>query len=206
MTNTKTVKATSEAAKVNSIGEANYMPGAKATFEVEQKSLYKTTAAIQSAIEAALVAGNSVQHEQQRIVCSVLLHVATHKNIHVVRNFLNTLPESNRKVSMSAFVERFGTVSFDDKGVAHYDKDKKLNLAGALALAWWKATKEEGYVPFSFAKEVAKLLTKAEKRLVKARPEEGDVISPEEVASLRNLYNSLPEVQAMSQEEQALAA
>ena len=183
----------------DNVAEVEVLTASEANFVVDDAQLYRTSTAINEAIKNVVKAGHSVQHEYQRILCSAMLHVATHKNIHIIRNVLDTVPAGTRKASMCAFVDMFAPVSFDDKGVAHYNKAKKLRLADAYKLPWWKAKKEETYTPFVLHTMLGKFLQRCEKHLLVAKPEEGDLISPEQVAALRKAYLAMPEVQAEKQ-------
>jgi hypothetical protein len=159
---------------------------------VEVNSLYTSTKAINEAIEKAVFAGSSLQNEYQRIACSVLKHLDTHKDIRLVRHFLDTMPKSLRKDSMSAFFDQYGAVSFDDKGVIHYNKERVCNLKAAIKMPWWKAKKEEVYRPFNLIAKLESVLKQAEKRLQEGvHAEQGDLLTPEQVEALRNVVVQL---------------
>lgn len=158
---------------------------------VSKESLYVTQQAIDEAIDRAIVSGNDLQTEYQRVACSVILHVAKHHDIRVARKLVETLPEGLRKRSMSAFLDRFAPISFDEEGVMTYDKNKKADIGGSLSFAWWKAASEGKYIPFILSNELQKLLDKAMKRLDKANPDKGDVVTGEQVAALSKLVASV---------------
>lgn len=161
------------------------------THVVSRDSLYTTLKAIDTALEAVIVAGNTVQQEYQRIACSSILHLATHKDIRVIRKLLETLPEGMRKKSMATFIDKFAPVSFDEEGEVHYNKDKKLRLGEALAMPWWKAAKESVYIPFDFIAQSEQLLMRAAKRLDKADAEKGDKITAEQLNAFAEFLNSI---------------
>lgn len=163
---------------------------------VSEAKLYGTLQAINTAIATATKAGEKVQVEYQRIAVSVIKHLHEHKDIRVVRNLLDTLPESLRKKAMSEFLDTFGKVRFDDQGVAHYDDTKQTQIGLALEKAWWKMSKESVYIPFDFEGEVLKLINKANKRLEKGvDKEKGDKLTKAQVAKLEALIQ-LPVKQA----------
>lgn len=192
-TNVKKVSSKAKAMEVNKevtvLTNDNHKPVEQDKAEplVNKDSLYTTQVAIDEAIELAVVSGNNLQVEYQRIACSVILHVAKHHDIRVARKLVETLPEGMRKRSMSAFIDKFAPVSFDEEGEMHYDKNKKADIAGSLSFAWWKAASEGKYVPFILANELQKLLDRAMKRLDRADPERGDVVTGEQVAALSRL-------------------
>lgn len=155
---------------------------------VSKAKLLTSTARIEAAIKAAVTNAKSVQMEYQLIACSAILHLGTHKDIRVIRNILDTMPESLRKVAMATFFDRYAPVAFDEEGQVHYDDDKKVQLGFALEQAWWKTVKETVYTPFVFITEVEKLITKAEKRFDSGVDvEKGDELNAAQIQSLRAL-------------------
>jgi len=177
-------------AKTAKVAEVTTEATAEPLHVVSRDSLYTTLKAIDTALEAVIVAGNTVQQEYQRIACSSILHLATHKDIRVIRKLLETLPEGMRKKSMATFIDKFAPVTFDEEGQVFYNKDKKLRLGEALAMPWWKAAKEAVYIPFVFTAEVEKLLMRAAKRLDKADADKGDQITAEQLNALAELMAS----------------
>lgn len=165
---------------------------------VTEGQLYKTAKAIEMAIAKAVVAGNALQVEYQLIACSLMTHLHQHKDIRLIRNFLGSLPEGMRKKSMSVYFEKFAQVMFDDEGEVHFDKERKLDLAGALALGWWKAAKETPYIPVNLLyiqKYIQTLLNKIDKAAAK-----GEVVPTEVTLTLSNLDADL-KVQIAKQDE-----
>ena len=155
---------------------------------VTKGSLFKTTADIAKAIVAANTKGNALQVDYHKIACSIIVHLATNKDIRVARSMLDTMPESLRKDSMSKFLDLYAPVSFDEEGQVHYDADKPAKLGEALAAPWWKAKLPTVYKPFDFEAEVQRLLERAEQRLTKGvSTEKGDKLSAANVAALRSL-------------------
>jgi hypothetical protein len=155
---------------------------------VTEKALYKSTAEINTAVEKAVKQGVSLQTAYQKIACSAIVHLGTHKDIRVIRNILDTLPEGLRKVAMATFFDRFAPVRFDDEGQVHYDDTKKVQLGLALETAWWKTAKEATYTPFVFEAEIQKLIDRASKKLEKGvDTSKGDSLSTEQINGLRAL-------------------
>lgn len=146
---------------------------------------------IESAIDKAVKAGNTVQQSFQIIACSALKHTAEHGDIRVIRKLLDSLPEAMRKVAMSTFIDKFGTVRFDEEGQAYYDKGKKLDLAGAVRTAWWKTAKEATYAPFVTVNELEKVYERAVKRFEKQDATKGDDIKATDLRAIRDLIDSL---------------
>lgn len=116
-----------------------------------------------------------------------------------------------RRKSMSAFFDKFASVSFDEnadgKMEITYNKDKKSNLIAALTFAWWKAAVESEYKPFDLAAELGKLLARAESKLKKGvSAERGDKVTAEQIAQLSSLQMAIaaaPDALETQQEEVA---
>lgn len=154
----------------------------------KQAQLYTTTAQINDAIAKAVKSANTVQLAYQKIACSAIVHLHEHKDIRVIRNLLDTMPEGLRKVAMATFFDRYAQVRFDDEGQAHYDATKKTQLGLALEKAWWKTVKESVYTPFVFQAEVQKLIDRAEARFTKGvDTSKGDKLNIKQIAALKAL-------------------
>lgn len=148
-------------------------------------------AAIETAIDKAKKAGESVMISLQIIACSTIKHTAEHGDIRVIRKLLADLPEGMRKVAMATFIDKFGTVRFDEEGEVHYDKSRKLNLAEAVRTAWWKTAKEAVYVPFNLVQEAQKFYERAVKRFEKQDATKGDDIPVEGLQLLHDAIVSM---------------
>lgn len=173
---------------------------------VSKDSLYTSTKAINDAVTKAVSATMETQLEWQRILCSAIQHLATHKDIRVIRNIRTNAPEGLRKASMDAFIDKFAPVTFDDKSEVHYNAERKLDLHGAMNLPWWKAAKETPYVPVNDKQELGKFISRMEKRFAKANPELGDHISIAFINDLKAIYNRMPDVAENVETEQQNAA
>lgn len=185
------------------VAKSNLDDAAKTTeVNIKASELYTTSKAINAATNTASKVGHNLQLEYQRIACSVIKHLDAHKDIRVVRHMMDTLPEGMRKKSMSAFLDKFASVSFVDneetgKQEINYNKDKASNLVGALVFPWWKAATESKYIPFNLEVELQKLIHRAEGKLKKGVSEDkGDNVTPEQIAQLtavaQNLHQGLP--------------
>ncbi len=175
---TKAKKVMGEAAVVETVAtvEATYKP-------LDRKVLLTSTKAIEAAIAEAKIAGDKAQNLYQTAACSALQHLYVHKDIRVIRNLLNTMSEGMRKKAMATFIDKFGQVTFDDKGEVHYNGERKLDLNGALNMAWWKAAAESVYVPYILEAKIKKILDDAKNKLAKGL-KEGDHVTTSLIAAL----------------------
>lgn len=110
----------------------------------------------------------------QSLALAVMVHVANHKDIRVLRKFIEDMPEGLRIKAMAVYFSKYAPVKMDDEGVFHYDPMGKLQLGLAMENAWWKSTPPERIQPFNFDVELQRLVDKAKKRMEKNI--EGDVI------------------------------
>lgn len=135
--------------------------------------LLKTEAEINTATDnyAKRLASDAVLGH--KIACSVLSHVATHKDIRVLRRFLDKIAQQDfvRLNSTKLWFETFGPVTFakDDKGkeTVSYDASKPTKLADAMQKSCWSFKSTEG-APYE-PKDIAKLI----ERLVKVVERDG---------------------------------
>jgi len=154
---------------------------------VKLDTLYSSVAAINKAVTNVTNGGVAIEIELQRVALSIMVHVAKHKDIMILRHFLDKLPESTRKDSMTAFFDMFATVSFaadenTKKVVAQFDASKKLDLASASLKPWYKATKQKQvHTPYDLLADIERVLAKATKRVQNKqaddRVENADVIA-----------------------------
>lgn len=157
---------------------------------VAYDSLYKTVEATNKAQDASRFRQDDENIELQRIACSHILHLGKHRDIMVIRRFLeNGMAENNRKDSMVAFFEKYAQVNVDGEGEITFAKDKRTDMAGALSKAWYKMTKPSIYKGWVFSVELAKFLEAAEKHANK--PKVGDEVTPMQIAALVKLRNDL---------------
>lgn len=160
---------------------------------VTQAALYATEAEATKAMERAEKKGTSLQKDYQRIAASLLVHLATHKDIRVIRRMMEKFPEGLRSNTMLAYLERFGQVRVivDPETEAQtivFAEDKKLNLAGALETAWWKAKKEEVYKPFDLDAMIDNVIKLADARIKKGvSSEKGDKLDSAKLDALKAL-------------------
>lgn len=157
---------------------------------VAYDSLYKTVAATEKAQSESRLRQDTENVELQRIACSHIVHLAKHKDIRVIRKFLDEgMHDATRKDSMVAFFERYSMVVVSEEGKINVDTTKATNLGDALCTAWWKMTKPSVYKGWVFEAELAKFLATAEKHLLK--PRQGDDVKPEHVAVIAKLRADL---------------
>lgn len=166
-----------------------------------QGKLYKTEADIAKAIVAAEKKGNSVQNEYWTIAASLLVHLAKHKDIRIIRRVIEGFPEGMRKNSMLAYFEKFGSVRVlteenaitfkGQKGDIVYDAKRKLNLAGALETPWWKAAKEPEYKAFDLDKMIDNVIRLADRKMKDGvSADKGDKLDAKKLAALKALQKS----------------
>lgn len=192
MTNTKKAKT-----QVETTPEAMAKPAkAEAVAIIDTNDLYKTQKEVLQAIDQAVLTGNKLQVEYQRILVSALKQLDIHKDIRAIRHIYDTAPKSLRRDSMATFIHKVGAVTVDDKGQFHYDKTRKLNLVQATHLAWWKAKAETVYVPVDFVAKLEHVWRQGKKRLqAGVHPDKGDNITPEQVDAIEALLNQWSQAQ-----------
>lgn len=153
---------------------------------IDASTLYGTVAETEAAAVKSRAGQESMNVELQRIACSHLVHLGKHKDIRVIRNFLeNHMHEAMRKDSMTAFFVKFGLATVDAEGNIGIDTSKPTMLGLALETAWWKLTKPTVYRGWVFEEQLASFIAQAEKHLLK--PKEGDKVTPQQVAAIANL-------------------
>lgn len=119
----------------------------------------KTTAAvvimtslkdIKSATDMIKTSGKELQELVHRTACSVLAHTHKHRNINVLTDFLDAVPDMVRKNALQQWFETFGSVEF----TAAKEGDKpswrmrptghKVRLGDAMVKPFWKFKANEG--------------------------------------------------------------
>lgn len=167
-------------ASVNPVGKVQAIKPAPI---VNEGDLYDTSTknvkALLERLEAVAAQGKTVQVEYQKVALSIIKHLALHGDIMLVRRMLEGFPESLRKDSMMAWLDRFSNVKFlvDDKGKVTgivYDKTKKLQLGLAMETVWWKAAKATEYKIFALEIELEALYTRTVSKLPKLNEDKGD--------------------------------
>jgi hypothetical protein len=127
-------------------------------------NLYTTTAEIDAAVTAFAQSGKALQDEAHKLACSVLHHVAKYGDIHVVRRFLDAMPDVARTNSLRKWFETFGPVTFEGNK-AVYLKNAKTRLGDAIAKPFWNFKMAEGddYKPLDPNSAINALIKKFEK-------------------------------------------
>lgn len=172
-------------------------PAKEVELIVDINSLYKTTKAINEAIEKAIFSGTQNQNELQRVALSILVHLDTHKDIRILRHFMQTMPKSLRRDSMAAYFHQYAAVSIDDKGVFHYNKERKCNIKDALQMPWYKAKRETEYKPFNVTEQFEHFIDKCYNRLKKGvDASKGDNLTREQVELLEATFKQLTSIEA----------
>lgn len=125
----------------------------KPDFFIQPDELFRTSKEItKSQKETSSVIKKSEERHiaYQIISCSLLRHLAEHKDIRLIRRMLEEFPSSLRIDAMQKFLIKYGQISFkldengerimeDGKPVLIFDKKKKLHLGEALETPWWLA-------------------------------------------------------------------
>jgi hypothetical protein len=127
-------------------------------------NLYTTEAEINKAVSRFTRHGQLLQAEAHRIACSVLRHVGEYRDIHVVRRFLDAMPDMARANALRTWFETFGPVTFDGN-VAYFNKAGKTKLGEAIDKPFWKFKANEGeeYQPVNPSALIEALIKKLEK-------------------------------------------
>jgi hypothetical protein len=126
---------------------------------------------IEKAIATLHTAGQSVQAEAHAVALSVLYHVGKHGDVRVVGKLVNGLlqamPEMSRTNALRDWFAEFGPVTFGEKGIALYVKNKPTKMADAAAMPFWKFKVEAPYQ----ALDIMKFVEQAIKKLTKDQTE-----------------------------------
>lgn len=139
----------------------------------------------------AAAKGNEAQNMYQIAACAAIQHLGKHKDIRVLRNLVEGMPDGLRKDSMSKFFDLYAPVSFTDEGEMLYDAAKPVKLGEALEKSWWTAKVPQPYKPFNFVDELEKLITKSQRKLDKIDPEKGDDLTPRDINEAKALLAKL---------------
>jgi len=144
----------------------------------------------------ALIAAGSLDKEMKSIVTAVgklderiqlyllseLAHINEHKNPTRLNSFFEAMTGKGARVTaMSAYVQKFGTVKFDEtkgeKGKFVIDNGKVWDLEAAKLVKWYSLKPEQALRSFDLEAEVKKILQAAVDRAAdETRNEAGDRI------------------------------
>jgi len=130
--------------------KANQTPAVTATIALilKKKDIATRTKALKTSAA-------DMQHEVHVLACSVLAFVAKHRNINVLTQFLDAVPDMVRVNSLQLWFETFGGLTYskekDTKGW-HFDSSKKVQLGEAMVKPFWRFKALEGapYQPIDF--------------------------------------------------------
>lgn len=145
------------------------------------------------AIGKAKRRAESLNKYYQRIAISLLQHVWKHGDITVIRKFIDDdTSESMHKGTMIAFFCKYGQVRLgvdkDGNEILKYDKQGKLDVAGALSNAWWTCKKENVYEGYDLLAKIEAIIKQAENKI--KNPREGDVVALKDLQALRSIRDS----------------
>ena len=177
-----------------------------------EDKLLTTTKEIEQVIADAVTTSKSAMELYQLAACSTIVHLHKHSDIRLVRRLIDTIPEGIRKASMMAFFDRFAKVAFDDDDVATFDKDKTTDLAGALAMPWYKAKVQESFKPFNLLEVLIRARKQTAKKLEKGiQLDKGDLASQEMLntldAAIKTLEGQAAKlIPASEEQDEAIAA
>lgn len=149
-------------------------------------NLFKTSAAIVTAIEDIRTTGKKLDSMIHVAACSVIDHLEEHGDVTLMNNLVDAMPKGSRVNALRDFLNTFGRVSYDEtKKAFAYDKTKETDLAGAMAISWTEFKPEQPFVPFDLQGMIKGVLNKA----IKAQGDESqkDNVDAELLASLQAL-------------------
>jgi len=132
--------------------KANQVPATTAAIALilKKKDIDTRTAALKTSAK-------DMQHEVHVLACSVLSFVAKHRNMNVLTQFLDAMPEMVRVNSLMKWFETFGELTYGplnegDKPSWRFDASKKWRIGEAMVQPFWKFKALEGaaYIPLDF--------------------------------------------------------
>lgn len=160
-------------------------------------------------VKFALIASANLDKEMKNLVTAVgklddriqlyllseLAHINEHKNPTRLNSFFNAMKgKGSRVTAMSAYVQKFGTLKFDEerlnketneKGMFVYSDAKAFDLEAAKLVKWYSMKPEGKLQAFDLMAQVQKLLDLAVARAAdEERKEAGDKVDLEMVAKI----------------------
>lgn len=142
-------------------------------------------AKIAKTVAFALIAAGSLDKEMKSIVTAVgklderiqlyllseLAHIAEHKNPTRLNSFFSMMKgKGARVVAMSAYVQKFGTLKFDEertnkdtneKGMFVHDPSKTFDLEAAKLVKWYSMKPEQALRSFDLEAQISRILQSA---------------------------------------------
>lgn len=155
----------------------------------------------------ALIAAGSLDKEMKSIVTAVgklddriqlyllseLAHIAEHKNPTRLNSFFEAMMGKGARVTaMSAYVQKFGTIKFDEtkgeKGKFVIDNTKTFDLEAAKLVKWYSMKPEQALKSFDLNAQITRILQSAVNHAANAeRAALGDKIDMELVQKMIDL-------------------
>lgn len=128
--------------------------------------LITETKAIELAIKSIQSRGSKLQKDIHVCAVSCLNHIEKHGDITLLNRLVAALPGGWRVNAIKAWSEEFGKVNWDNTQKAFtYDKSKKSNIEGAIAVSPEEFKPEAEYKPLDLAEAIKALLKKAQERV-----------------------------------------
>ena len=128
--------------------------------------LITETKAIELAIKSIQSRGSKLQKDIHVCAVSCLNHIEKHGDITLLNRLVAALPAGWRANAIKAWAEEFGKVNWDNTQKAFtFDKAKKSNIEGAIAVSPEEFKPEAEYKPLDLAEAIKALIKKAQERV-----------------------------------------
>lgn len=128
--------------------------------------LITETKAIELAIKSIQSRGSKLQKDIHVCAVSCLNHIEKHGDITLLNRLMSALPGGWRVNAIKAWAEEFGKVNWDNTQKAFtFDKAKKSNIEGAIAVSPEEFKPEAEYKPLDLAEAIKALIKKAQERV-----------------------------------------
>lgn len=122
--------------------------------------------AIELAIKSIQSRGSKLQKDIHICAVSCLNHIEKHGDITLLNRLVAALPGGWRANAIKAWAEEFGKVNWDNTQKAFtFDKAKKSNIEGAIAVSPEEFKPEAEYKPLDLAEAIKALIKKAQERV-----------------------------------------
>lgn len=160
----------------------------KTTKAVAMPKLINGVKDIEAAIASIQKAGKKLDRNIHIAGLSILNHIEEHGDITLAQRLIDAMPLGSRHHAMREWFIAFGKLKWNMKEKAfEYDKKATTDLEAANKKPFYefRAQKAADFKPFNLEVEIAKLISRAEKRMEKA--EEGDDIPTATLDNLRKL-------------------
>ena len=122
--------------------------------------------AIDLAIKSIQSRGSKLSKDIHLTAVSCLNHIEKHGDITLLNRLMAALPAGWRANALKAWAEEFGKVNYDNTQKAFtYDKAKKSNIEGAIAVTPEDFKPEPEYKPLDLEVAIKALIKKAQERV-----------------------------------------